>query len=299
MARSTQERIYCSEQNPGEPMPGTADHVGVWVLLEYKPAWKARALQNNSLGRATRAWLDDNLERLAAAGRKPRPQLIRQPDVDSDAVRLFVGWPDHLLCFRGTGYGFLESLDLVAVVSRPDDFAAAAVTEPHYFVCTNGQRDLCCARHGLPCYAALRERVGHRVWQVTHLGGHRFAPNVLSLPQGALYGRVHAGEVGAFADRVEAGELCFPLLRGRSWYSQPVQAAEALLGRSDLRLLHVEGDEHMARVAFAARAGLARATDGGVVEITVRRQDQAIEVLASCGEDELKRVHPYQRVRSA
>ena len=299
MAQSIAERIYCSEQNPGEPMPGTADHVGVWVLLEYKPTWKPRALQDNSLGRTTRDWLDDNLKRLEAAGMRPRPQFVRQPDVDSDAVRLFVGWPGHLRCFHGAGYGFLESLDLHALISRPDDFAAEVLKEPHYFVCTNGQRDVCCARHGLPCYAALRERVGQRVWQVTHLGGHRFAPNVLVLPQGALYGRVHAAQADTFVNRVEAGELCFPLLRGRSWYAKPVQAAEALLGRSDLRLLHVEGDERMAKVSFAAAADRAGDHGDSVLEITVRQQDQGIDVLASCGEEKLKRVHPYQRVRSA
>lgn len=298
MAQSTSDRIYCSEQNPGEPLPGTADHVGVWVLLEYKPVWKARALQDNSLSSATRRWLDGNLERLEAAGMKPRPQLIRQPEVDSDAVRIFLGSPGRLLCLRGGGYGFLENLDLHAVLSRPDDFDAEIVTEPHYFVCTNGQRDLCCARHGLPCYAALRERVGHRVWQATHLGGHRFAPNVLVLPQGALYGRVHAAQADAFVDRAESGELCFPLLRGRTWYAKPVQAAEALLGRSDLRLLHVEGDDRRAKVSFAAPSGRAR-DDGRVIEVIVVQQEAGIDVLASCDEEELKRVHPYRMVESA
>ena len=73
----------------------------------------------------------------------------------------------------------------------------AARSAPQYFVCTNGQRDLCCARFGLPTYAALRERVGERVWQTTHVGGHRFAPNVLTLPQAALYGRVQPADVDA------------------------------------------------------------------------------------------------------
>ena len=42
---------------------------------------------------------------------------------------------------------------------------------------TNGQRD------GLPAHARLRELVGAPAWQTTHIGGHRFAPNVLVLPQ--------------------------------------------------------------------------------------------------------------------
>lgn len=277
-------RVYCSERNGTEPMAGTADHVGVWVLLEYKPQWKAKALAENSLDAATRRWLDDSLSALQAAGHRPRPQFVRQPDVDSDRVRLFVGLPGRVLTFSGAGYGFLQQLDLAEVVAQPS--AYAAVVEPLYFVCTNGQRDQCCARYGLPSYAALRELVGERAWQVTHLGGHRFAPNVLALPQGALYGRVHPALMSAFVAQVESGALCFPQLRGRSWYPKAVQAAEALLERSDLRLLHVGGDERSARVTFAS--------PDGTLEVDVRQQTSPIEVLASCGDDVLKPVFPYR-----
>jgi len=277
-------RVYCSERNGTETMVGTADHVGVWVLLEYKPQWKAKALAENSLDPVTRRWLDDSLSALQAAGHRPRPQFVRQPDVDSDEVRLFVGMPGRVLTFSGAGYGFLQHLDLAEIVAQPSAYAAAS--DPLYFVCTNGQRDQCCARYGLPSYAALRESVGGRAWQVTHLGGHRFAPNVLTFPQGALYGRVHPALMPEFVAQVESGALCFPQLRGRSWYPKPVQAAEALLERSDLRLLHVSGDERAARVTFAS--------PDGTLEVGVRQQTSPIEVLASCGDDVLKPVFPYR-----
>ena len=277
-------RVYCSERNATEPMAGTADHVGVWVLLEYKPQWKAKALAENSLDAATRRWLDDSLSALQAAGHRPRTQFVRQPDVDSNRVRLFVGTPGRVLTFSGAGYGFLQQLDLAEVVAQPSAYAAHV--EPLYFVCTNGQRDQCCARYGLPSYAALRELVGERAWQVTHLGGHRFAPNVLALPQGALYGRVHPALMSEFVAQVESGALCFPQLRGRSWYPKAVQAAEALLERSDLRLLHVGGDERSARVTFAS--------PDGTLEVDVRQQTSPIAVLASCGDEVLKPVFPYR-----
>jgi hypothetical protein len=286
---STGQRVYCSEWNETEPMAGTADHVGVWILLEYKPQWKAKALEENSLDADTRRWLDDSVTRLRADGHRPRPQLVRQPDVDSDEVRLFIGTPDRLLVFTGAGYGFLRQLNLSRIVARPS--AHASLAEPRYFVCTNGQRDRCCARYGLPSYAALRELVGERAWQVTHLGGHRFAPNVLALPQGALYGRVHPALLPEFVARVESGALCFPQLRGRTWYPKPVQAAEAMLARSDLRMLHVDGDDQSARVTFASV--------DGTHEVAVRQQLQPVEVLASCGDEALKQVFPYQRLDRA
>ena len=139
-------------------------------------------------------------------------------------------------------------------------------TAPQYFVCTNGQRDVCCARFGLPTYAALRERVGGRAWQTTHLGGHRFAPNVLTLPQAALYGRVQPADTDEFVDAVERNGLAAKWLRGRTRYSPEVQAAEAALLargsilRSDDRQA-LDGDGY--RVTFgshtvAVRPGAAR-----------------------------------------
>lgn len=284
MPENMPPRVYCSELNGTEPMAGTADHVGVWVLLEYKPQWKPKALAENSLDAASRRWLDDGLAGLQAAGHRPRPQFVRQPDVDSDEVRLFIGMPGRVLAFSGTGYGFLQQLDLSEIVAHPP--ADAAVGQPLYFVCTNGQRDQCCARYGLPSYAALRDLVGERAWQVTHLGGHRFAPNVLTLPQGTLYGRVHPTLMSEFVAQVESGALCFPQLRGRSWYPKPVQAAEALLKRSDLRLLHVGGDADLATVTFAA--------PDGTLEVGVRQQNKPIYVLASCGDEVFKQVFPYR-----
>lgn len=283
------ERVYCSELHLQEPLAGTADRVDVWVMLEYRPAWRAKALAEAALDPAIRRWLDDGLAVLADAGLKARPQLVRQPEIDSDRVRLLVGVRERLVEFSGRGYGFLRSVDLAAVARSPD--AYPQLTEAQYFVCTNGQRDVCCARFGLPTYAALRERVGERAWQVTHLGGHRFAPNVLALPQAALYGRVVPEVVDRLVTHVDAGELVFPLLRGRTVHPPLVQAAEALCARQSLTLEGVDGDDAGAAVRF--RAG------DGVVDVHVHRSETPVMVLKSCGDAREEPVYPYRAAESA
>jgi hypothetical protein len=279
-------QVYCREQAAHEPMIGTADRVDVWILLEYRPTWKARALEQSSLTPATLAWLERSRAALEDAGLTSRPQLVRQPEIEGAEVRLLVGVGGYLLEFCGTGYEFLEGIDLRAVAANPS--ACRRLEEPRYFVCTNGQRDLCCARFGLPTYAALRERVGPRVWQVTHLGGHRFAPNVLVLPQGVLYGRVDAAAVDEFVATIEAGGLHFPTMRGRTRYPPAVQAAEAVSGRSGLQVASVAGDAGAARVTFDS-------ADGPVV-VAVRQSEQPMMVLKSCGDDAPGEVHPYLRL---
>ena len=286
-----QARVYCSEHNDSEPMAGTADTVDVWLCLEYRPTWKARAQNDNSLSAETTSWLDQTLAGFQADGLKCRPQFIRQPETESESVRLLLSVGGMTYRFSASGYGYLTDLDLPALVRAGSEAlreAAELLTEPQYLVCTNGQRDLCCARFGLPVYAGLKERVGARAWQVTHLGGHRFAPNVLTLPDACLYGRVDADDLDTFLAHTEQGRMAFANLRGRSCYPPVVQAAEVLLGRDGLRLLHVEALGDVTRVRFDDGAGR--------IAIDVRKATRAEKVLKSCGDEAQAEVYPYVQV---
>ncbi len=280
------ERVYCSEANVSEPMCGTANVVDVWLLLVYRPGWGAKALPESDLAVATQDWIETSIDLFTQRGLRVRTQLIRQPELQGDDVRLLIGYGARLLEFRGRGYDFLQSLDLSGVVDGDLPNGSEILQGPRYFVCTNGQRDLCCARFGLPVYTSLRERVGDRAWQVSHLGGHRFAPNVLVLPQGVLYGRVHLDALVEFTDRVESGALSFPHVRGRSVYPTHVQAAEALSGLAGLSLLHVAGDESAATVTFA--------TKDASVTIAVARSSEPLDVLKNCGSEAADQMFPYR-----
>ena len=59
-------------------------------------------------------------------------------------------------------------------------------------MCTNGRRDRCCALLGRPLAAEIVAAGHSEVWEVTHLGGHRFSPTMLVLPHGYAYGRLTA-----------------------------------------------------------------------------------------------------------
>jgi hypothetical protein len=250
--RADTERRYCSRENAAESLWGTADVVDVWVLLEYSATWKPKPLDENDLADQTNAWLSDTLQKLASIDLRGRVQFIRRPELDQGETRLLIGLHDQLFQFSGLGYDFLATLDIVHLVQHPDVYES--LTEPRYFVCTNGQRDVCCARYGLPVYHELRSALGERVWQTTHLGGHRFAANVLVLPGGLLHGRVTTDELSDLIPTWEDGGISFKHLRGRSQYPKHVQAAEAALGQEGLRFVSLEGDEEDALVTFASAA---------------------------------------------
>lgn len=276
-------RTYCSQTQTHEPLAGTADVVDAWLMVEYRGVWQAKAYQASALGPRTKEGLQRIADQLAARKLRARVQLIRRPELEAAATQVLVGLRDRLLTFSGSGYDVVDQIDVATICAEPDQPATGG---PIYFVCTNGQRDLCCARYGLPVYQLLRERVGDRVWQTTHLGGHRFAPNVLVLPGGFLYGRVTPDSVDAFVEQVEGGSIPFQHLRGRSCLPPHVQAAEAFAGEQGLEVVSVSGDELACRVTFAR--------SGGRVDVSVRRSTEPLDVQKSCGEDPGP-VFPYYR----
>ena len=180
----------------------------------------------------------------------------------------------------------LENLDHIDwdLVQRNDP-----VLEPLILVCTHGTHDLCCAKFGHATYqamcAAIRPAGGASVWQTSHVGGCRFAPNVVVLPQGIVYGRVRVEDCVALAASIRSGRVLTRLLRGRSCYSKPVQAAEYFLREQlcetgDLRLLtsaELPGGEWT--VVFQRDTG--RAT----IRIAVAKS--AIQTFKSCSSSEL------------
>jgi hypothetical protein len=163
---------------------------------------------------------------------------------------------------------------------------------PLLLVCTHGKHDRCCAKYGRPLYDAVREQVEDGwVWQSTHVGGDRFAGNLVTLPDGAYYGRVEPAGVWGLLESTLSGEIHLPHYRGRSCHSFPVQAAERAV-RETTGLLAV-GDVRV--VASEQVAGGWRITLGAgeaVYEVEVRREEGAPTHL-TCSTPRLSRPRRY------
>jgi len=93
----------------------------------------------------------------------------------------------------------------------------------HIFVCVHVNRDLHCGVCGPPLIehfaAVLRERglaSTVTVQGTSHVGGHRFAGNVLIYPDGDWYGYVTPDDVPRIVDQhIIKGEILVDLWRGR------------------------------------------------------------------------------------
>ncbi|WP_055629901.1 sucrase ferredoxin [Streptomyces hirsutus] len=219
-----------------EPVAGTAATARTWILLEQSGPWGPKALTSShldpALGRALEA---------AASGTGVRIALIRRPGRHADrrtptTRRVYaahtVPGSAWLHAATTTDPERLLGLDFAAL-GRGDSgtFAAALDGRPHEgaplaLVCTNGKRDRCCALLGRPLAAELAASGVEGVWEVTHLGGHRFSPTVLVLPHGYAYGRAEARTVEEALRGAQEGRILVEGCRGSSAWERPGQAAE-------------------------------------------------------------------------
>jgi hypothetical protein len=144
-----------------------------------------------------------------------------------------------------------------------------------FLVCRNGARDPCCALYG----AAVSHALGDRAVDCTHLGGHRFAANVLVLPDNLMFGRLRAESAASLAAELDAGTLPLEHLRGRCDLAPEQQAAEILL-RRELGIERLAGLRHVAGTTFALPDGRRVTAELVAEELPPRR--------VSCREDKLE-----------
>jgi hypothetical protein len=286
---SPAERPPCSSLSRAfaEEQVGTASRYRFWLMLEQPGPWGHDALVESRFPAEVGAEL-----RLLAHRRDVRVLLIKHRQRTSDGARrcyaAFTGRRErHMVTFELDDPRRLLEMDLPDLIRRRFHGLGEPVPGPLYLVCTHGKHDACCARHGAPLYRALADFREGAVWEATHVGGDRFAGNLVCFPHGLYFGRVGPGDARAVARAYAGGTIDLAFYRGRSAYSPEVQAAEYFLRRAE-RLLGVddldlvdhgsEGNVH----AIGFRAGGTRFA----VEVEVR---QAHERPLTC-----KAIHPHR-----
>jgi hypothetical protein len=247
-------RSFCSELSEanGEPLSATASRIAHWLLVEYRGVWVRDELEGSLIPAAVKEHLRTQLGALA----RSRLLFVRRPERRSrDGLAVFYGrTTERDAWFRSlevTGYEELVDLDVVRAFSGSGPHAGDPLTHPLFVVCTHGKRDPCCARRGRPLYEGLREAADEGwVWQSTHVGGDRFAGNLVCLPEGVYYGRVtRLGALTVLAEHL-AGRIDLEHYRGRCSHSFPVQAAEReVRGRTGLRELDAVRVESVSQIA--------------------------------------------------
>lgn len=209
------ERFFCAAESRanGEAVYGTVARICSWLLLEHPSVWRRDAVQDSQV-------LPPELKRHIRGLPIDRTLLIRQEHDRAGPLQcIFVqscGDPPS------ASRHIIRDYNNLFTVQGPGE----PVNELMFAVCTHGRHDKCCAKFGIPVWYAFRDAVGEKAWQCSHVGGDRFAANVIVFPYGIYYGRVLPEHVPEILDRSNAGEVWLPGYRGRSCFPRLVQVAE-------------------------------------------------------------------------
>jgi hypothetical protein len=280
-------RPFCAEvaRAHGEPLAATASRVEHWLVLEYRGLWARDALEGSTLTPDLRARLGE----LLAVSERSRLLFARRPRRPHEEL---LGWVarsteghEALRRVRLGGYDDLLGLD----PGRDGE----DVEHPLFLVCTHGKHDRCCARYGRPLYEALCDVLDDEwIWQCTHLGGDRFAGNLLVLPWGLYFGRVEPADTVELVEEVLSGRIPLDLYRGRSSHPFPAQAAERAV-REATGLCGID-DVRLTGLRRAGRGWTASATTAGGREWEVGVERVEGEPLhLTCSAAELRRPRRY------
>ncbi|WP_270887004.1 sucrase ferredoxin [Pedococcus sp. 5OH_020] len=271
---------YCATlaRRRDDPLAGTAAPASRWLLVEYAGPWAVQALHSGELRGAVATEL-----RRAAASVAGRVLLIRRPG----RRRTGSGpqsWAvvDH---YGGQEWGTWSAADDLSraaeamrrgPVQQPDRPAQDVL-----LVCTHGLHDVCCAVRGRPVARALAARWPQSTWECTHVGGDRFAANLLVVPDGTCYGSLDPESAVDVVQRHLLGTLAAEHFRGVSTEPPVIQAAigaaleaygtvgpGSLRGRSTVRT----GPESWL-VTLAGASPLPTSID---VAVTRRRRQEAV-----------------------
>jgi hypothetical protein len=207
-----------SEQRQ-DPLLATAAPATRFLLIEAPGAWGRNALRDARIAPPVLASL---VRRCRAAD--ARLLLVRRVHRRATGGRAFAV-VDARPGREAIAWGRFENDAELAEID-PTRLPAAPSTAPAFLVCTHGRRDPCCAARGWPVAVALGSAFPEQTWQCSHVGGDRFAANVVVLPHGLYYGRVTPDDAPALARRHVEGRVTLPSLRGRSCFSPPIQAAQ-------------------------------------------------------------------------
>ncbi len=290
-------RTYCSQvsQQVSEQRFATASRGTLWLLLEHPGPWGLQPPHDTRLPEPAKRYLLHLLQTLPSS----RVLLIKREKRAADSLSFFVAVARErepvVYAFTLSSYDELPDIDVAALAARQDPHPSNG-ERALFLVCTDGKHDHCCAKYGLPIYQAMRARTGDAVWQASHVGGDRFAANVVCFPHGLFYGHVVPEDIRPLVGAYSSGNLFLPKYRGRTCYPFVAQAAEyfvrieAGITRTDgLHLIgHARLGEQIWRTEFRSLA------DGRVHQLTLRAELSAFSNYLSCKGVHAQRVLQYQ-----
>ncbi|MFC6705943.1 sucrase ferredoxin [Flexivirga alba] len=246
MTRPASFRCAAEAVARGDRQAGTAARAHGWVVIEHPGPWPFGGFAELDLSAEVK-----HVVRHAAQAAGMRILLIRRHGrqiADREGVWGVLRYDakgDHRQEW-GTWSDESDLPQIAAAIERP----GSTGLPPVLLVCTHGVHDACCAIRGRPVARALSEKWPNDTWECSHVGGDRYAANVLVAPDGIYFGEVAPDEAIEAVALLRGGLVAADHLRGYTDLAAPAQYAVAEV----LRRFGPAG-RHAIQVTSATRNG--------------------------------------------
>jgi hypothetical protein len=236
-----------------EVLIGTAVTANTFILLEIPQPWTKPALLSAGVPEALRQVVKSLLGpesgvrvHLIAnehtATQRQRRLLIFQrptvgaaqqpsPDLTHRLAKAYQSWEIQV----ETPADMAPALS-AWLAARPITPQRIGLDQRHLMICTHASHNECCGIYGYPFYQAAIAQIQQlgltqqvQPWQISHIGGHRFAPTLIDFPQGRYYGNLDRAAL--FSLLTQQGDITSLLSTYRGWslLPKPLQILEARL----------------------------------------------------------------------
>ena len=223
----------------GEDLGGSAPSWTNLLLFELALPWEESIHTNHNFPKK----VADLLYGVNLPGEETRLQCIAPDPAYSSAgtrVMLFTKPKKHFSMYNKLEFqvpdnlliSLIETLLTQGTMTPFDHYRNHAVTRD-ILVCTHGSHDVCCASLGYPIYEFLKKEksppsnIQLRIWRTNHVGGHRFAPNIIDMPEGRMWARLNKRNIKSWLTRTRPANAFKKFYRGWAAMNSPyMQIAE-------------------------------------------------------------------------
>lgn len=309
------ENVFCAEswRRSGIDIIGTASEHPLYVAIECSPPWASQDMESKEIPNNLRELSQElyaDYDRFQTRFLLIYNERLKQENL----VRvLFFRKPSGLSKgyikqeFHLTDMGGVASLVKSYVIGEP--LAIMPINSPSrdILICTHGSRDRCCSRFGSPLYYQALKIVEERslpsirIWQTSHIGGHRMAPTAIDFPEARYYGYLDVTTLTSILTRTGDIQTLDPVYRGWGflpWAAQVLEK-ELLLRYGWEWLTHsvtAEVLEHDAEETWN-RVELRYTTPTGEMHIyhadVIANPEKTVYLKGSCNSKKESEVIPY------
>jgi hypothetical protein len=298
--------LFCSDHSrkAGEDLIGTATGCQTYILLECPQPWMPEAFNSK--------WVPENFRVMIQEVKRAKIPIkflliCNNESHKKDQTTLLIY---HRKDGLWNGYSKQEFLlpniqQAAGVVkkwlwNKTSDYEVTTSVTRDVVVCAHGSHDQCCARYGNPFYFHANETINElglenvRMWKSTHIGGHRFAPTAIDLPEGRYYGALEQDSFKSVLTRTGDVKCLEKIYRGWGVLPKSIQALEReLIFRHgwDWFKYKVTGriiEENIDQTRILAEI-TAEKPDGSLFSYQaklIKDESQMVEVKASCKKNE-------------